>query len=116
LVILVHFFARLVHGKTLEIAGVADSRLILHGKRGTLIGDSRGMRFTPRGQENFAPPQWQEVPLAENLDVQGVTDDFGTYIREDIEPGISGRNNLTVMKLCDAAVQACGGQPVEIPT
>jgi len=97
-------------------AGVADSRLILHGERGTMIGDERGIRFTRRGRKNFAPPEWQDVPKAENFDVQGVTDDFGTYIREDIEPGISGSNNLTVMKLCDAAVQACGGQPVEIPT
>ncbi len=35
------------------------------------------------------------------------------YVRDGIEPGISARNNLTVMKLCDAAVKACEHRSVQ---
>lgn len=89
-------------------ATISDYRLLLQGQRGTLRAfDVQGVDFypVPTSQLGSAPPQACElvqVPRSE----QGVADEFLRYIQEGVEPGISGRNNLQTLLVCEMLVRS----------
>lgn len=84
----------------------------LHGKLGAVIanteaGGKQVLQFSQRPGEQFGRTDVGPVPLAEASDEAGVLADFHAYIEEGVEPGISGRNNLEVMALCQMMVISC---------
>lgn len=90
-------------------ATISDWRIILQGEHGALrTADVPGVQFYPRptGQLGSSPPQ----PVAEvrvpALSEQGVGDDFYRFVVEGIEPGISGRNNLQTLAVCEMLVRS----------
>lgn len=89
-------------------ATLSDYRLIMQGERGALRAfDVPGVQFTPRPQTQLgsAAPQACEVPQVPRSE-QGVADAFVRFIREGIEPGISGRNNLQTLLVCEMLVHS----------
>lgn len=88
-------------------AAASDLRIRVHGERGACFVDGSDVRFSPRPEANFGANQWQEVPLAPEPGLVGVLADFHAQVCEGKEPGISARNNLAVMELCDRAQRAC---------
>ncbi|MBC8228654.1 Gfo/Idh/MocA family oxidoreductase [bacterium] len=85
--------------------------LLMQTDAGTLRAyDVSGIEFQPIGKERQSI-QLLSVPSSE----QSVLNAFRDYIRQGIEPGISGRNNLNVMALCQAVcVSAEKGKPVTV--
>jgi predicted dehydrogenase len=84
----------------------------LHGKDGAVIlgTDASGkqiLEFSARPGEQFGRSAVSPVPFAEASNEAGVLADFHAYIEEGVEPGISGRNNLEVMALCQMMVISC---------
>jgi predicted dehydrogenase len=97
-------------------ATISDWRIILQGERGALrTADVPGVQFYPRptGQLGSSEPEaCEEVPSQRSE--QGVADAFYRYIEEGIEPGISGRNNLKTLAVCEMLVRSAReGRPVE---
>jgi predicted dehydrogenase len=89
-------------------ATISDWRIILQGQRGALrTGDVPGVQFYPRpsGQLGSSRPLACDEPLLPASE-QGVADDFHRYIAEGIEPGISGRNNLQTLAVCEMLVRS----------
>ena len=84
----------------------------LHGELGAVIagtdaGGKQVLQFSARPGEQFGRTEVTPVPLAEASDEAGVLADFHAYIEKGVEPGISGRNNLEVMALCQMMVRSC---------
>jgi predicted dehydrogenase len=97
-------------------ATLSDWRIILQGERGALrTADVPGVQFYPRpsGQLGSSEPLACDVapfPASE----QGVADAFHRFIAEGIEPGISGRNNLQTLAVCEMLVRSARDRrPVE---
>jgi predicted dehydrogenase len=97
-------------------ATISDWRIILQGERGALrTEDVPGVQFYPRpnGQLGSSQPlacDQLQLPASE----QGVADEFHRYITEDVEPGISGRNNLQTLAVCEMLVRSARERrPVE---
>jgi predicted dehydrogenase len=97
-------------------ATIGDWRIILQGERGALrTEDVPGVQFYPRpsGQLGSSQPQAcdeLQLPASE----QGVADEFYRYIAEGTEPGISGRNNLQTLAVCEMLVRSARERrPVE---
>jgi predicted dehydrogenase len=97
-------------------ATISDWRILLQGERGALrTGDVPGVQFYPRptGQLGSSPPlacDELRLPASE----QGVADDFHRFIAEGVEPGISGRNNLQTLAVCEMLVRSARERrPVE---
>lgn len=97
-------------------ATIGDWRIILQGERGALrTGDVPGVQFYPRpdGQLGSSQPlacAEPRLPASE----QGVADEFYRYIAEGVEPGISGRNNLQTLAVCEMLVRSARERrPVE---
>jgi len=89
-------------------ATISDWRIILQGERGALrTADVPGVSFYPRpsGQLGSSDPlTCDELRLPPSE--QGVADDFYRFIAEGIEPGISGRNNLQTLAVCEMLVRS----------
>jgi len=89
-------------------ATLSDWRIILQGERGALrTADVPGVRYYPRpsgqlGASEPLPVDELELPVSE----QGVADDFYSFIAQGIEPGISGRNNLQTLAVCEMLVRS----------
>lgn len=93
-------------------ATFSDYRLVLQGERGALRAyDVEGLQFYPRPTQQLgaASPVRCEVPEQLGSE-QGVVNDFGRYILEGIEPGISGRNNLKTLAVCEMLVRSAREQ------
>lgn len=104
------------HYALTHTATISDWRIILQGKRGSLrAADVPGVQFYPRpiGQLGSSEPlPCDEVSLPRSE--QGVADDFYRFIAEGIEPGISGRNNLQTLAVCEMLVRSARERrPVE---
>ena len=97
-------------------ATLSDWRIILQGERGALrTADVRGIQFYPRPDRQLGStePQPVDVP-ARQASEQGVADDFHRFIAEGVEPGISGRNNLQTLAVCEMLVRSARERrPVE---
>jgi|SaaInl4_135m_RNA_FD_contig_31_2740519_length_1310_multi_6_in_0_out_0_2 predicted dehydrogenase len=71
----------------------------IHTTAGNLRShDVSGIEFTPTNSSDAEAVEILSVPRAE----QAILTDLHAYITEDIEPGISGRNNLQTLALCEA--------------
>ena len=97
-------------------ATISDWRIILQGERGALrTADMPGVWYYPRpgsqlGASEPVPCDEVRLPASE----QGVADDFHRFIAEGIEPGISGRNNLQTLAVCEMLVRSARERrPVE---
>ncbi len=97
-------------------ATLSDWRIILQGERGALrTGDMPGVQFYPRPNSQLGASRplacdEPQLPASE----QGVADDFHRYIAEGAEPGISGRNNLQTLAVCEMLVRSARERrPVE---
>ncbi len=71
----------------------------IHTTEGNLRShDVSGIEFTPTNSRDAEAVEILSVPRAE----QAILTDLHAYITEDVEPGISGRNNLQTLALCEA--------------
>jgi predicted dehydrogenase len=95
----------LLYGHTHDAAR-AELRIRLHGKRGALFATEQGVEFNERPLQNFGVLPAQPVPIGGPVGELGVLEAFYRYITDGVEPGISGRNNLEVMALCQMLVLA----------
>jgi len=88
-------------------ATVSDYRLILQGERGGLRAFDGPLRFygLPAAQLGSTEPVLCETPRRPRSE-QGVIDDFYRFIVEGVEPGISGRNNLHTLAVCEMVVRS----------
>ena len=89
-------------------ATIGDWRAILQGERGALrLFDVPGVQFYPRPDRQLgqSPPEACELVDAPRSE-QGVVDDFQRYVTEGLEPGISGRNNLETLAVCELLVRS----------
>lgn len=90
-------------------ATVPDYRFLLQSERGALRSAGQGWEWLPRGEvRQFAPagPPEPVEPAPPLRSEQGVIDDWYRYIREGVEPGISGRNNLETLAACEMVLRA----------
>lgn len=97
-------------------AAISDWRIILQGERGAVrTGDVPGVQFYPRPNSQLGSSD--PVPgdeLLPSVSEQGVADDFHRFIAEGSEPGISGRNNLQTLAVCEMLVRSARERrPVE---
>jgi len=94
-------------------AAVNETRIRIMGERGAVCLDDDRIRFNPMRDRNFAPENWEDVPLSEDLGLAGLLGDFHRQVVEGVEPGIGARSNLSVMELCDCAQRACETETVQ---
>ena len=77
--------------------------LRMHMDRGTLRAyDVEGIEFQPTGDGEPKTIEPLSLPRSEQLVLNALSE----YIRDGVEPGISGRNNLQTLALCQATCDA----------
>jgi predicted dehydrogenase len=77
--------------------------LLMHTGKGVLrTYDVKGIEFQPPGRSERQAIELLSPPRSEQL----VLDAFRDFIRNDVEPGISGRNNLQTLAMCQATCDA----------
>ncbi len=75
----------------------------IHTTTGALRShDVSGIEFRPTNSGEVESVEILSVPRAE----QAILTDLHAYITDGVEPGISGRNNLQTLALCEAACQS----------
>jgi predicted dehydrogenase len=93
-------------------ATLGDWRIILQGERGALrTCDVPGVQFYPRPDRQLGASKPEacsavECPSSE----QSVADEFYRYISTGDEPGISGRQNLQTLAVCEMLVRSAHEQ------
>jgi predicted dehydrogenase len=103
---------RMANGTTVNYCHTHDASrgqlvISLHGQRGALwLNDAGDIYFSQRPTEQFGTRPAQIVPRVEAPGQAGVLADFHRYITQGVEPGISARNNLQVMAMCEMMVRA----------
>ena len=105
-------------------ATMGEWRMILQGDRGSLrVGGTPDVYWPgmpPATVEFYPIPERQlggSAPRAVRLPTtsaeRGVADAFHAYVTEGIEPGISGRNNLESLAVCEMLIRSSEqGRPV----
>ncbi len=96
--------------ETTHQAVVNDYRWILQSERGALrnLGGS-AWEWLPRGEiRQFAPsgPPEPVEAVPPRRSEQGVINDWFRYIRDGVEPGISGRHNLETLAVCEMVLRS----------
>jgi predicted dehydrogenase len=89
-------------------ATFSDYRLVLQGSRGALRAyDVAGLQFYPLPSHflGASKPVEQELVPPPRTE-QGVVDDFYNYLCHNVEPGISGRQNLQTLAVCEMLVRS----------
>ena len=81
----------------LPLCGAERRRRVGLGRRQTGSGKRRRQQTSAKHN----PPQPVPHAPAPHRSEQGVIDDLYRYIVDDIEPGISGRNNLEILRACE---------------
>ena len=86
--------------------------LLIQTDEGTLRAyDVSGIQFQPTGGGEIESVELLSVPQSE----QGVLNALRDYILKGEEPGISGRNNLNTLAVCQAVCDAAEkGEPVYV--
>lgn len=89
-------------------ATLSDWRIILQGERGALrTCDVPGVQFYPKPTQQLGSSEPVACEVAPGPpSEQGVADAFYTYVTSNIEPGISGRNNLQTLAVCEMLVRS----------
>jgi predicted dehydrogenase len=97
----VHYF----HGHD---SAKATNELHVEGQCGAILLEGDKLRYYSRPNVQFGKSEPVEVvyPEVELPSELGVLKDFHTYVVEGKEPGISGRNNLEVMAMCQMMVMS----------
>lgn len=86
----------------------------VHGTRGCLRVRDGAIVFHDRPLENFGSRPPQDVKPVDAPGQLGVLRDFHCYVTEGVEPGISARQNLEVMAMCQMFVLSVSEhRPVE---
>ena len=87
-----------------HIASFNDYRLVVQSAEGVLAWDGADWQWQETPHADFGkaqPPQTVPHAPCPARSEQGVIDEFYRYIADDIEPEISGRNNLEVLRACE---------------
>ena len=87
-----------------HIASYNDYRFVVQSAEGVLAWDGEDWQWQATPETDFGKAQSpQPVPHAPapSRSEQGVIDDLYRYTVDDIEPGISGRNNLEILRACE---------------
>ena len=87
-----------------HIASFNDYRFVVQSAEGVLAWDGADWQWQATPEADFGkaqPPQTVPHAPAPARSEQGVIDDFYQYIADGIEPGISGRNNLEILRACE---------------
>ncbi|HET6387122.1 MAG TPA: Gfo/Idh/MocA family oxidoreductase [Armatimonadota bacterium] len=92
-------------------ATLSDYRLILQGARGALRAFDGPLRYYGLPSEQLGSKEaviceTQSIQVPRPRSEQGVIDDFYRFIVEGVEPGISGRNNLHTLAVCEMMVRS----------
>ena len=89
-------------------ATIADYRLILQGESGALRAyDMPGLRYYPVPEQHLGTAESVQCDVPDQVrSEQGVVNDFYRYVVEGVEPGISGRNNLKTLAVCEMLVRS----------
>jgi predicted dehydrogenase len=99
-------------------ATLSDYRFLVQTERGALHWDDvdRRWHFRPKPERQLGRST-EDIPLesvAVGRSEQGVVDDWYRFIMEGTEPGISGRQNLETLAVCEMVVRAATDRrPVE---
>ena len=104
------------HYSLTHSATIGDWRIILQGEHGALrTADVPGVMYYPRPASQLGTREPLPCELVQSqASEQGVVDDFHRFIAEGIEPGISGRNNLQTLAVCEMLVRSARARcPVE---
>ncbi len=96
--------------ETTHQATLTEYRWLLQSERGALrtLGNS-AWEWLPRGEiRQFAPsgPSEPVEPAPAFRSEQGVVDDWYRYMADGTEPGISGRNNLETLAVCEMVLRS----------
>ena len=87
-----------------HIASYNDYRFVVQSAEGVLAWDGADWQWQATPAADFGkaqPPQPVPHAPAPHRSEQGVIDDLYRYIVDDIEPGISGHNNLEILRACE---------------
>ena len=87
-----------------HIASYNDYRFVVQSAEGVLAWDGADWQWQATPAADFGkaqPPQPVPHAPAPSRSEQGVIDDLYRYIVDCIEPGISGRNNLEILRACE---------------
>lgn len=87
-----------------HIASFNDYRFVVQSAAGVLAWDGENWQWQPTPDTDFgraAKPQPVPHAPAPARSEHGVLDDLYRYIVDGVEPGISGRNNLEVLRACE---------------
>jgi predicted dehydrogenase len=89
-------------------ATVSDYRFLVQTERGGLTWQDGRWRFLPKPDRQLGhnPPAIPLDNVPASRSEQGVVDDWYRSIMEGVEPGISGRNNLETLAVCEMAVRS----------
>jgi predicted dehydrogenase len=98
-------------------ANIAQWRIVLQGDRGALVlTDHERLQFYPKPGQQLGHSEPVECDLMDCLAPhEAIVDEFFRYVVENVEPGISGKNNLRTMAICEALVRSAKNKkPVEM--
>ncbi|MDE2929357.1 MAG: Gfo/Idh/MocA family oxidoreductase [Chloroflexota bacterium] len=87
-----------------HIASLNDYRFVVQSAEGVLAWDGADWQWQATPAADFGkgqPPRPVPHAPAPSRSEQGVIDDFYRYIAGGVEPGISGRNNLEILRACE---------------
>ncbi len=87
-----------------HIASFNNYRFVVQSAEGVLDWDGENWQWQETPQADFGkaqPPQTVPHAPCPARSEQGVIDGFYRYIADGIEPGISGHNNLEVLRACE---------------
>lgn len=87
-----------------HIASSNDYRFVVQSAEGVLAWDGADWQWQATPAADFGkaqPPERVPHAAAPSRSEQGVIDDFYRYIANGIEPELSGRNNLEVLRACE---------------
>jgi predicted dehydrogenase len=88
-------------------ATYAEWRIMLQGSEGALRLTERELFFAKRPAQFLGGSSEELVPVTPGPSTeQGVTNAFYDYVVNGIEPGISGRNNLDTLAVCELLVRS----------
>jgi predicted dehydrogenase len=100
-------------------ATMAHWRIAFQGDKGALVlTDHEKLKFYPKPGQQLGSSEDRAVECdvmdcvsAEHC----IVDEFFKYVVEDVEPGISGKQNLQTLKVCEALIRSAKSQkPVEL--
>lgn len=81
-------------------------RIEAHGRNGALVVRDGRAEFSPRSAVNFGDGPVREIAIPPFCSEERLLADFRDYVVTGREPGISGRNNLETMALCEMTVRS----------